>query len=152
MEILQLIDEFESTVEDTARVPLTGKILIHEDTIYSFLDKIRVMLPEAVREADWVMRERERILAEAEREAETIIETANKKLLKITGESEIMKMAKAQGDEIIENAKKAARDLTQGSFNYADEVMNQLQGELEKILLAVRKGKEELRANLREQR
>ncbi len=150
MDILQIIDEFENTVEETARIPLTGKMVIHEEVVYTFLDKVRAMMPETVREADWVIRERERILAEAEREAATIIETANKKLQKITGESEIMKLAKAQGDEVVENAKKAAREITQGSYSYADEVMTQLQSELEKILLNVRKGREELRVNLRE--
>lgn len=150
MDILQIIDEFENTVEETARIPLTGKMVIHEEVVYTFLDKVRAMMPETIREADWVIRERERILAEAEREAATIIETANKKLQKITGESEIMKLAKAQGDEVIENAKKAAREITQGSYSYADEVMIQLQTELEKILLSVRKGREELRVNLRE--
>ena len=43
-----------------------------------------------------------------------------------------MKIAKVQGDEIIENSKNLAKEVTQGAFKYADDVMAQLQSELEK--------------------
>ncbi|MCR4442337.1 MAG: ATPase [Peptococcaceae bacterium] len=148
MEILRLLDEFENTIEECSRIPMTGKLIIHEDTLYSILDRIRAVLPESVNEAEWIMRERERIISEANREAETIIETAKSKLQRIAGESEVVKLAKLQSDEIIENSKNIAKEVTQGAFNYADDVMLQLQSELEKILQVVRKGREEIRQNL----
>ncbi|MBZ4655417.1 MAG: hypothetical protein JG781_2776 [Peptococcaceae bacterium] len=152
MEIVRLLEEFEVVVEECSRIPMTGKVIIHEDTLYNFLDKFRAMLPEAVREAEWIIRERERILKEAEKEGEAIIETAKNKLQRIAGESEIVKLAKAQGDEIIDSAKNVAREVTQGAFSYADEVMAQLQMELEKTLQVVKKGREELRHNIREKK
>lgn len=152
MEILRLLDEFENTIEESSRIPMTGKIIIHEDTLYNYLDKFRAVLPDAVREAEWVLREKERILGEAGKEADTIVETAKNKLQRITGESEVVKLAKSQSEEIIENAKQAAREVTQGSLTYADDVMAQLQGELDKILAVVKKGREELRQNTRERK
>lgn len=145
MEILNLLDEFENVIEDSSRIPMTGKVIIHEDALYNFLDRFRALLPEAVREAEWVLRERERVLGEAQREADTIVETAKSKLQRIAGESEIVKLAKLQSEEIIENAKNVAREVTQGSFGYADDVMSQLQTELEKTLMVVKKGRDELR-------
>lgn len=150
MEILRLLDEFENIIEDCSRIPMTAKIIIHEDTVYQFLDKLRALMPETVREAEWVMRERERILSESKKEAEMIVETAKMKLQKIAGESEIVKLAKSQSDEIIENSKNIAKEVTQGAFNYADDIMAQLQAELEKTLQVVREGREGLRQNLRE--
>jgi len=150
MEILRLLDEFDTLVEECSRIPMTGKVIIHEDVIYGYLDKLRALLPEAVTEAEWILRERERIISEANKEAETIVETAKAKLQRITGESEIVKLAKSQGDEIIENSKNVAKEVTQGAFTYADDVMLQLQSELEKILQVVRKGRDELRQNIRE--
>lgn len=152
MEILRLMDEFENVIEECSRIPMTGKVIIHEDTLYGYLDKFRALLPEAIQEAQWIMREKERIIAEAEKEGETIIETAKSKLQRLSNESEIVKAAKAQGDEIVENAKSVGREVTSGAFTYADEVMNQLQAELEKTLQVVKRGREEIRQNLREKK
>lgn len=150
MEILHILDELENYVEECSRIPMTGKVILHEDILYDFLDKIRAMLPENMQEAEWILREKERIMKEAKKESETIIETAQNKLQRITGESEIVKIANQQGEEIITNAKNVAKEITQGSFNYADDVMAQLQSELERIQLVVRKGREELRQNIRQ--
>lgn len=152
VEIISLLEEFENVVEESSRIPMTGKVIIHEDVLYNYLDRLRAMLPETVREAEWILREKERILSEAGREAEAIIETGKSKLQRIAGESEIVKLARDQSDEIIENARDAAREITQGSFSYADEVMARLQAELEKTMLIVKQGREEIRHNMREKK
>lgn len=152
MEILRLMDEFENVIEECSRIPMTGKVIIHEDTLYGYLDKFRALLPEAIQEAQWIMREKDRIISEATKEGETIIETAKSKLQRLSNESEIVRAAKAQGDEIVENAKSVGREVTQGAYTYADEVMNQLQSELEKTLQVVKRGREEIRQNLRDKK
>ncbi|MDD2402534.1 MAG: ATPase, partial [Clostridia bacterium] len=80
MEIMSLLDEFENVVEESSRIPMTGKVIINEDILYNFLDKLRATMPEAIREAEWILREREKMISEAEKEAETIIETGKSKL------------------------------------------------------------------------
>jgi cell division septum initiation protein DivIVA len=106
------------------------------------------MLPGSVREAERVLREKDRILEDAEQERGSIIDSAKTKLERITGESEIVKMAITQGEGILEDAKTDAKKLTSGAYNYADDVMNALQAELEKVLQTVRSGREEIRSVL----
>ncbi|PKM89563.1 MAG: ATPase [Firmicutes bacterium HGW-Firmicutes-12] len=148
MDILRLIDEIENMIEECSRIPMTGKLIIHEDILYSFIDRLRALTPSAIHEAEWILREKERILNEASNEAETIVESAKLKLERIAGESEVVKLAKLQSDEIIDNSKSIAKEVTQGAFSYADDVMLQLQNELEKTLQVVRKGRDELRQNI----
>ena len=57
-------------------------------------------------------------------------------------------MAKSQGEEIIKNAQNVAKEITQGAFTYADEVMQSLQNEMEKTMAVVAKGREEIRQAL----
>lgn len=149
MEILTLIDEFENMIEESSRIPMTGKVIIHEDILYNFIDRFRALTPGAVHEAEWILREKERVIAEANAEAENIIEAAKIKLERIAGESEIVKAARQQSDEIIENSKGIAKEVTQGAFTYADDVLNQLQTELEKTLQIVRQGRDEIRQNVK---
>jgi cell division septum initiation protein DivIVA len=148
VDILQLLDEFENMVEESSRIPMTSKLIINEDILYTYLDKLRAMLPESIREAEWIIREKERIIQEAEKDGRTILESANSKLQKITDETEIVRMAKSQGEEIIKNAQNVAKEITQGAFTYADEVMQSLQNEMEKTMAVVAKGREEIRQAL----
>ncbi|MDR1204765.1 MAG: ATPase [Peptococcaceae bacterium] len=145
MEILDVLEEFEKIIEESGRIPMTSRVIINEDILYNFVDKFRAMLPGSVREAERVLREKERILEDAEQERGSIIESAKTKLERITGESEIVKMAITQGEGIIEESKTNAKKLTSGAYTYADDVMNALQAELEKILQTVRSGRDEIR-------
>lgn len=148
MDILQLLDEFENTVEESTRIPMTSKLIVNEDILYNFVDKLRAMLPESIREAEWILREKERIIEEAKKEGQAIIDNANNRLQRITDETEIVRLAKSQGDEIVKNAQNIAREITQGAFTYADEVMVRLLQELEKTMSVINQGREEIRKNI----
>jgi cell division septum initiation protein DivIVA len=148
MEILDVLEEFEKIIEESARIPMTNRAIINEEILYDFVDKFRSMLPASVREAERVLREKDRILEDAEQERGSILDSAKTKLERITGESEIVKMAITQGESIIDEAKANARKLTTGAYGYADDVMNALQLELEKILQTVRSGRDEIRSVL----
>ncbi|HHZ16179.1 MAG TPA: ATPase [Peptococcaceae bacterium] len=148
MDILQLLDEFENTVEESTRIPMTSKLIVNEDILYNFVDKLRAMLPESIREAEWILREKERIIEEAKKEGQSIIDNANNRLQRITDETEIVRLAKSQGDEIVKNAQNIAREITQGAFTYADEVMVRLLQELEKTMSVINQGREEIRKNI----
>jgi cell division septum initiation protein DivIVA len=145
MEILNMLEEFEKLIEESGRIPMTGRVVINEDILYNFIDKFRALLPGSVREAERILREKDRILEDAEHERGSILDSAKTKLERITGESEIVKLAITQGEGIIEDAKANAKKLTMGAYSYADDVMSTLQRELESLLDTVRAGRDEIR-------
>jgi vacuolar-type H+-ATPase subunit H len=144
MEILNMLEEFEKLIEESGRIPMTGRVVINEDILYNFIDKFRALLPGSVREAERILREKDRILEDAEDERGSILDSAKTKLERITGESEIVKLAITQGEGIIEEAKANAKKLTMGAYSYADDVMGTLQKELESLLDTVRAGRDEI--------
>ena len=148
MDILDLLEEFESIVEGSGRIPMTGKVVIHEEVLYNYLDKFRAYLPQSIRDAEYILREKERILAEASREADGIIDSGKVKCQRLAGESEIVKEAIAQAERLVGSAKLEARNLVTGAYGYSEEVMSALQGELEETLKVVRSGREAIRSNL----
>ena len=148
MDILDLLEEFESIIEGSGRIPMTGKVVIHEEVLYNYLDKFRAYLPQSIRDAEYVIREKDRILNDAAREGEGLIEAARVKCQRIVGESEIVKQAIAQGELLINNAKQEARNLVSGAYSYAEEVMSNLQKELESNLKTIRSGRDAIRLHL----
>lgn len=148
MDILDLLEEFESIIEGSGRIPMTGKVVIHEEVLYNYLDKFRAYLPQSIRDAEYVIREKDRILNDAVREGEGLIEAAKVKCQRIVGESEIVKQAISQGELLINNAKQEARSLISGAYSYSEDVMSNLQRELETNLKTIRSGRDAIRLHL----
>jgi len=145
-DVLVLLDQIEHFVERATRIPLTGRIVVEAQVILNWLDQIRALLPAEIGEAQRLAREKDKVLAEARRQAELIREAANQEIEKRLQETEIIKEAQLRAQEILHKAEVTARDIHQGAESYADEVLNRLEMALDKALANVRQGRQELKA------
>jgi len=145
MEIMNLLDQLEIFIEDSKRMPFSDKRIIDADELYSYIDRIRSLFPEAFRQAEKILQEKQQLIAEAQRERERIIAEAKLRAEKASDEHEISKKAQQHAEEIIEKAKQLAHEIRVGSNEYAHEILETLEQNLLKTLETVRKGKEELR-------
>ncbi|NLK01005.1 MAG: ATPase [Clostridia bacterium] len=145
MEVLKILDEMEDKLEKSPRIPMTGKVVLEIDLLYGFIDKIRSVIPEEIRQAQWVSKERERMLDEAKKEAEGLLSEAQEKTLKIADESQIMKEAHAMAKALVEEAQKKAEEIQRGANEYAFEMLTGLEDVMTKNINVIRKGKSELR-------
>lgn len=144
MDILTLLDRLDSYLSECPRVPLMGKLLVDEDEVFGLIDDIRAALPQEVEQARWLLKERERILADARKEAEEIIRDAQGQIASIASESVIVREAKIQADELLQRAREVARQITVGSRQYADEMMSRVEKVLAEALEAIREGRRQL--------
>lgn len=148
MEVYRILDELEAELDESPRIPLTNKIVIQDEAIFKHIDRLRANLPEDLRQAQWIKKERQRILEDAEEEAQKIIENAKEKVRELASQSEIQKIAEENSQEILKKAKAQALEITQGAFNYADEVMAQIQAHLEKHSVILKEGRQQIKQAL----
>ena len=127
MDIMELIDKLEDVIDAASSLPLTGKSLIDREELFELISEIRLQLPEDLKQAKWVKEERQRILFEAQKEAEGIIKATEDKIVGMVNEHEITKKAQEQGELIIENAQASAKDIRLGTLEYADGALNDLE-------------------------
>lgn len=144
MTIDGILDELESLLIDASRVPFTNKRILEEDDVARLIDELRETLPGTIAEASKIMAERQRILEEAQKEAQTIVDKAKNYTIKLTDENIITKQAQEQSAEIITQAQQQAADLQSDAIAYADNVFKHLSGNLENALEVVRQGHNEL--------
>ena len=145
MELFNVLNELEDLVENSPKVPLTRRVLIDEEKLLDYLDRMRAALPEEVRQAKWVLQEREKVLADSKKEALRIMEEAQKQLDRRAEESEITRQAKTIAEEVVQKAEAVAREIKQGARNYADDVLGGLEEELNKLINQIRSGRAELK-------
>ena len=76
MDLQYLIDRLETLVRAARRMPMMSKIMLDEQELVDLIDQMRTVLPEEIRYAKHVLREKEQILADAQAQADDILRTA----------------------------------------------------------------------------
>lgn len=150
MRIEEILDEIETMIIDAARLPFTNKRVLEEDDIARLLDELRAALPEEIIEARHMIAERARIMEEAQREGQKIVDQAKSYVIKLTDENIITQQAQEQANEIISNAQNAARELHNDAISYASDVFSHLEVNIEKALEVVRSARSSLHQQDRE--
>ena len=93
MDIMEILNTMEDAIDKASTVPLTGKIMLDKDEIMDYIQEIRLVYPDELKEAKWVKSERARILSEAEARAETIQKNAAETQMQLINEHEIYRCA-----------------------------------------------------------
>lgn len=131
MEIMQLLEYLQDIVESAPKVPITGKVLVDKKELTEILDQIFNYLPDDIKKAQWIVGEKERIMAEAKKEYETVKKDTMDMLKKQVENHDITKEAQIKGQEIISAAQRDAKAIRLGARDYADEILCQLEKELD---------------------
>ena len=62
MDVLVLIDKLDDLVHNAKAVPLTDQVRIDREEIYDILDQMRATIPEEIKQARWIVKERQEML------------------------------------------------------------------------------------------
>ena len=144
MDVLVLIDKLDDLVHNAKTVPMTGTVRVDQEEIYDILDQMRATIPEEIKQARWIVKERQEMLAEAKREAERVVKEARDQQERLISGEEVYRQAERAAEEIIEDARETERQIRLGAEDYADEILSTLEVNLEKFLSAVQRGRDRL--------
>jgi cell division septum initiation protein DivIVA len=144
MDVLVLIDKLDDLVHNAKQVPLTDQVRVDKEEIYDLLDQMRATIPEEIKQARWIVKERQEMLAEAKREAERIVKEARERQDRLISNEEVMKSAERTAEDIIEEAQAREREIRLGAEDYADEILNTLEVNLTKFIAAIQRGREQM--------
>ncbi len=147
MDILYLVDRLEEVVKKSPRLPFGRRRLVSEQRIWALIDQMRISIPDEVRRAQRVNRERERILAQAREEAERIIQQARERAEDLTAEHAIAQAAEARAAIIREQAEREADRLRAEADEYVFNVLCRLEEHLQRTLRVVENGIRKIEAD-----
>ena len=93
MDILQLIDRLEELFNESKSIPLTRNVMVDEDRMLDIIDQMRIAIPEEVKKAQQLLGQRDRVLAQAQEEANRTLELARQKADQMVGKDMVMQEA-----------------------------------------------------------
>jgi len=140
MDILHLVDRLEELFNESRSVPFTHSVFVDEDRMLDIIDQMRVSIPDEIKKAQQLLVQRDRILAQAQEEANRTLSLAREKSEQIIEQDAIVQSAHKREQEIIANAKAECDRTKIEADQYVLETLTQLEIELDRNLSQVRNG------------
>ena len=137
MEIMEIIDMMEETIDKAPTVPLSGKILVDKEDLLDYIQEMRLVFPDEVKEAKWIKDERQRLLSEAESRADAMVKNAEEKMIQLVDENEITRQAYEQANQLVTDAQNQAVSIKTDVDQYADDILGDVERRLDMLLKKV---------------
>ena len=143
-EVGHLLDKLEALVQSGRRLPWGRQVLVDEDAIRTTIEHLRHTLPEEVRQAQWIIQERDRIIQEAGRDADHLVSEAVHRAHALADDSEVGREASERASEMVRQAQMRATEIHQGALAYADDMLARLEADLGRLHATVRQNRQDL--------
>jgi cell division septum initiation protein DivIVA len=136
-ELQELIEEMIVAVEEAKAVPLSGNVMVDREEMRAMLVNLRDRLPEELRAARWMIREREAFVARTNERARGIVDRAKLKADELVSESHVLAEAVDEANALIRRAEGEARRIRLEAEDFSDERLEYLEGLFAKLLSQV---------------
>jgi hypothetical protein len=141
-----LLHRVMDIVNAAKAMPLSASVLISRDEVLETLTEALERFPDELRQARWLLREREEFLAERGREAEALMEEVRVQAERMVSRTEIVRQANQVAQRILDDANEEGRRMRHEAEDYCDQKLAGMEIVLERIMRTVQSGREKLQA------
>jgi len=142
-----LLDQLSEMLESARKLPMSASVSINRDEFGAILAEAIEGLPDELREARWLLKERDQVLERAQHEADRLLETARIRAERMVEKSEVVRQARRTSEEILEDADRSAAALKHEAEDYVDRKLAAFEVVLDRTMQQVQKGRERLQVH-----
>lgn len=136
MDLAARLERLEELVREAKSMPLSSSVLVSRDEVLEMIGEMKESLPEEIKRARWIVRDREELLGKARAEGDQILEQAHEDQLRMARKEEIVARATREADRIVSGAEDTARTMRSEAEDYVDAKLAQFEIAIRKILEA----------------
>ncbi|HNX64390.1 MAG TPA: ATPase [Oscillospiraceae bacterium] len=142
-DILEMLDDL---LDKAPTVPFSGKkVVVESDKIRDMINEIRLNLPQEIKHAKLIVQDRQNIISDANKEAESIVRRSEERAKAIISNDEIVKQSKQRGTEILNQSQSKAKEIRSATNEYIDNILNQTEELLTTSLVDLKKTRQAIR-------
>ena len=134
-------------LESSGTVPFSSSPRVNRDDLLTLIDEALEHLPEELKQARWLLKERNEFLAKAQREADQIIEAARVQAERMVERDEVVRAARRHADALVEDAESRSRALQHEAEDYVDQRLAAFEVVLDRTMQTVQRGREQLQVH-----
>jgi F0F1-type ATP synthase membrane subunit b/b' len=143
-----LLFDLRDLIETARTMPMSASVLVNRDEALAVVEAALASFPEELRQARWLLKERDEFLEEARRDADAIIEAARTQATRMVERTEIAREARRSAEQTTAAAEADARRLRHEAEDFVDARLARFEDMLAKTLAAVRHGRDRLQPDL----
>ena len=140
MDILQMIDRLEELLNESRPLPFTHNVIVDEDRMLDLIDQMRVSIPEEVKKAQQLLAQRDRLIAQAQEEANRTVNLARDRSNELVERDQVVQAAYTQAEQIKAQAYTDGELIRREADEYVLETLRKLEMEMERAINQVRNG------------
>jgi hypothetical protein len=140
MDILHLVDRLEELFNQSRPIWFTHSVIVDEDPMLDLIDQMRMAIPDEVKKAQQVLAQRDRILAQAQEEANRTLAIAREKSEQLVERDAIVQAAHVRAEQIVNGTRGDIDATRREADEYVVNTLRRLEMELERFLTQVRNG------------
>jgi len=144
-ELQELVDEVILAVEGARNVPLSSSVMLDRTQLLDMLYRLRDEMPDELRAARWMVREREAFVGRTNEKAREMLDRARQRSEQLVGESYIVKEAVEEANALVRRAEAEATRIRLEAEDYSDQAFEQTEAVLADLLAQVRRARADLR-------
>jgi vacuolar-type H+-ATPase subunit H len=133
MDIAARIQQLEDMIREAKSMPLSSSVLVNREELLELIGGMREALPEEIKQARWVVRDREELLLKARREAESIVGKGHQEQARLLEREAVVQAAQEEAERIVGDARDQARQVRLEAEDYVDAKLAQFEITLQKI-------------------
>jgi F0F1-type ATP synthase membrane subunit b/b' len=142
----KLLHRAYETIATARTIPLSSSPMINRDEVLQLLEEANNRLPEELRQARWLLKERAEFMAKTRREADDILDAARAQAERMVQRTEVVRAAEARAHQILESAEAESRKMKRETEDYCDRHLARFEIVLDKVAKTVSTGREKLTA------
>ena len=129
-------------------MPLSSSVMVSREEVMGLVQSALDSLPEELRQARWLLREREEFMAERSRDAEALMNEVRAQAERMVQRTEIVRQANAVAQRILDDANEEARTLRHQAEDFVDQKLAGMEIVLDRLTRTVQAGRAKLAAPL----
>ena len=140
MDILHLIDRLEELFNESRPIWFTHSVVMDEDRLLDLIDQMRIAIPEEIKKSQQQLAQKDRMLAQAQEEANRTIALAREKADKMAEKDQITQAAQLRADQIIDQTRQECERMKHDADEYVLQTLKDMQTEIDKISNQIKNG------------
>ena len=125
-----ILREARDIIENARAMPLSASSMVNKEELLDMIDEAMRRLPDDLRNARWLLKEREEFLAKVTREGDEILELARSRAERLVQRTEVVRTAEQTARRLVETAREESRRMRLETEDYCDQKLKNFESTL----------------------
>ena len=134
MDITARLAQLDEIVREAKAMPLSSSVLVNRDEVLDLIADMQEALPDEIKQARWIVKDREDLLAKARTDAEGLVEQAHAQQLTMARQEAVVARAGEEAERLLGEADGQARSMRREAEEYVDAKLAQFEIALRRVL------------------